>query len=102
MKIIHQLPHNRKIEIKQSEESLVSRAGGYRGQPPASGLTFSPGLHYLAHHPVSVLVDADHLELVAGSRAQIVNLDFSSIWRIYRELNPVRHPRVFFTVPAVK
>ena len=62
--------------------------------------TFGPGLHYLAHHPVPVLVDADHLELVAGPGAQIVNLDFSCIRRIYRELDPVRHPRVFFSVPA--
>ena len=66
------------------------------------GVTFGPGLHDLAHHAVPVLVDADHLELVGGARAQIVNLNFPGVWRIYRKLNPVRHPGVFFTVPDIK
>ena len=64
-------------------------------------VTFGPGLHDLAHHPVTVLVDADHLELVGGARAQVVNLNFPSVRRIYRKLNPVRHPGVLFTVPEI-
>ena len=65
-------------------------------------VTFGPGLHNLAHHPVPVLVDADHLELVGGARAQIVNLNLPGVRGIYRKLNPVRHPGVFFTVPDIK
>ena len=64
-------------------------------------VTFSPGLHDLAHHAVPVLVDADHLELVGRAGAQIVNLNFPSVRRIYRKLNPVRHPGVFFTVSEI-
>ena len=65
-------------------------------------VTFGPGLHYLAHHAVPVLVDADHLKLVGGARAKVVNLNFPGVWRIYRKLNPVGHPGVFFTVPDIK
>ena len=40
---------------------LIHRKGG---DIVTVGVTFGPGLHDLAHHPVTVLVDADHLQLV--------------------------------------
>ena len=65
-------------------------------------LTFRPGLHDLAHHPVPVLVDADHLELVAGPGTQVVDLDLPGVWRVDRQLDPVRHPRVLLPVPGTR
>ena len=89
-------------------------------------VTFGPGLDYLAHHPVPVLIDADDLEhegvlyctvlhctilycsvlyctdleLVGGACAEVVDLDLARVGRVDRQLDPVGHPGVLFSVPA--
>ena len=41
-----------------------------------------------------------NLKLVRGSRSQVVDLDLSRVWRIHRQLDPVRHTRVLLPIPG--
>ena len=62
-------------------------------------LTFGLSLDDLGVHAVAVLVGPDHLELVLGVGAEVVDLDLARVRRVHRELDPVRELGVLFPVP---
>ena len=61
-------------------------------------ITFSSGFNNLTHHAISILIDSNHLELICCAGTQVVNLDFSCIWWVNRQLYPVGHSWVFLPV----
>ena len=65
-------------------------------------ITSGWSFNYFRKHSISVFVSTNNLKFVFCVGAKIVDLYFASIWRIYRQLDPVWKFRILFTISDEK